>query len=108
MAMRKIPLFSLLLLGAVAACGGGSKNNGPDASPPPADGTTGVDSGTDTPAGSGIVISGAAMEITAGGNMPVSGATIAAFSNTDETTPAAMATTDAQGMYSLTLPMTGG
>ncbi len=54
-----------------------------------------------------ITISGKATAQDTSGSMPLAGVTVAAFRTTDENTPIATTTTDAQGNYSLTLE-TGG
>ena len=54
-----------------------------------------------------ITISGTASAQSAGGATPVQGAVIAAYKNTNETTPVAMTTTDAAGHFTLMIS-TGG
>ena len=115
----KATLFISLGLGFLAACGssGGSKN--PDAPGGTTDGPGGtvdapgmlVDApgmmADAPPAPAMITISGTATARSTGGATPVSGATIAAYKTSNETTPVATTTTDAQGNFSLTIS-TGG
>jgi hypothetical protein len=86
----KYPLYLLLL--ATAACGG--------------------DDGTMTmadapPAAQTIAISGTAAQRSTSGAVPIEGVTVAAFANTDESTPLATATTDADGNYTLMIDTHG-
>src|SRR5215470_13129352 len=89
---------TLLALIVLAACGGGGGGGGDDGQPP--------DAPVNVPAM--ITVSGQATERQLdGSSTPTADVTVAAFKNTDETTPVVMTTTDAQGMYTLTIP-TGG
>lgn len=86
----KYPLF--MLLGLVAACGDdGNMMTTPDA----------------PPAAQTIAISGVASQRATSGSTPVEGLTVAAYAVSDETTPLAMTTTDADGKFTLMLD-TGG
>ncbi|MBX3156653.1 MAG: hypothetical protein KF773_11675 [Deltaproteobacteria bacterium] len=97
MRIRCLDTFALALaLSTAAACGGGG--GGGDDDPD-------IDAPSTAPIT--ITVSGQARELTAGGANPVEGVAIAAFKSSDEATPIATATTDAQGMYSLTV-MTDG
>jgi len=87
----------LLALIALAACGGGGGGGGDDVQPP--------DAPPNVPAM--ITVSGTATAQSLQGAMPVEGLTVAAFKATDEATAVVMTTTDAAGMYTLTIP-TGG
>ena len=80
----------------VACGGGGTSGNATEA---------GVVDGPVAP--TMITISGTASSRGLGGTTPVDAATIAAYRNTDEATPVAMTTTNAQGNFSLTFD-TGG
>src|SRR5262245_3094855 len=85
--MRRAPLTLVL----VVACGGGS-NHGTDGS---------IDA---PPGGKTFHISGTATQQAAVGmGSPAAGVVVAAFATANEQTPVTMATTDAQGMYSLTV-----
>ena len=83
----KYPLYLVLLL--ASACG---------------DDNTTADA---PPAAQTITISGTASQRSTSGSVPVEGATVAAYANTDETTPLAMTTTDASGNYTLTIDTHG-
>lgn len=96
----KTLLASLVL---VAACGGGGNNNDM-----PGDDTPGVDAAIDAPVASMITISGVATTRGLGASTMEAGVLVAAYKNSDEATPIAMATTDAQGMYSMTITTTAG
>src|SRR5262245_12556505 len=54
-----------------------------------------------------VTVSGQATARDASGSTPAAGVIIEAFRNSNETTPIAMTTTDAQGMYSLTIDTNG-
>src|SRR5262245_30862583 len=88
---------------ALVACGSDGKdkggtdanvNNGPEAS-----------EFRDAPATQNSIstVSGQATERNTGGATPLAGVTVAAYRNSNENTPIAMTTTDAQGNYSLTI-----
>jgi hypothetical protein len=76
-----------------AACGGDDGGGGNDAQP---------DTPVNVPAM--ITVSGTASARSLGGATPVEGVAIGAFNISDEATPVVTATTDAQGMYTLTIP----
>src|SRR4051794_35477670 len=101
--MRRTHLTSLILLGLVAACG----NDGGDGKP--ADAAPQIDAPADAridgpPAPAMITITGQAVARTGLGTPPpVVGAVIAGFRNSDEVNPIGMTTTDAQGMFTLTV-----
>ncbi len=83
-------IFSLV----TAACGGGGGDDG--------------GGGIDAPiAAQTITITGTASEVGISGSTPVEGVVVAAFANNAETTPVAMATTDAAGNYSLVISTNG-
>jgi hypothetical protein len=82
---------TLVLLLVAAACGSSKGGGTPDASNVPAM----------------ITVSGKATQQSTTTSTPASGVTIAAFKNTDENTAIAMTTTDANGMYSLTITTNG-
>jgi hypothetical protein len=88
----------------VAACGGGSGTN-PDVDAANADAKVFMDAPPVVPMS--IAISGTASERGLSGETNVSGATMALYAVSNETTPITMATTDAQGKYTLTV-MTNG
>jgi hypothetical protein len=99
-------LFSCLLVLLVAACGGSDNKTTADAAAD-APGVI-IDASADAPpAPAMITISGAAVERTATGSTPVAGVTIAGYRNSDDATPVATTTSDADGNYSLTVS-TGG
>jgi hypothetical protein len=85
----------VLLLTSIAACGGNDNNNTVD----------GAGSGSNVPAM--ITITGTAKSNSGTATTPLSGVTIAAYSNSDEATPVATATSDTAGNYTLTVT-TGG
>lgn len=86
--------FSMLAaLAVVSACGGDDGMNMNTVDAPPAAQT--------------VNISGTATARDASGGSPLQGVTIAAYSNTDENTPVAMATTDASGNYTLMITTNG-
>ncbi len=88
-------ILTLALLGLVA-CGG--SGGGDDDGPTP-DGPVNVPQT--------IMISGTAVEVTASGSEPLAGVLVEAFANSDENTVITMATTDAQGNYTLTVETDG-
>jgi hypothetical protein len=98
------------LLGLVTACGGGGGGDDgpgdPDANlPDVADAMPSADAETQAPAM--ITISGIAGEGGISGTTPVQGVSVALFLTSNESTPIATDTSDAQGAYSFTIP-TGG
>ncbi|HEY5923516.1 MAG TPA: hypothetical protein VIV11_17670 [Kofleriaceae bacterium] len=102
--MRNI--WVALVCAALAACGSDGKDNGgSDAN------NTGPDAKQflDAPAtmNAMITVSGQATVRDVNGATPTAGVTIAAYRNSDENTPIAMTTSDAQGMYSLTIQTNG-
>ena len=101
-----------LLLGSLffIGCGDdGGSSSGIDAPGGGTDGANQVDGPTaDAPmAPAMITISGTATSRSIGGSQPVAGAIVGAYKSSDEATPVAMATTDAQGNFTITV-MTGG
>jgi len=90
-------LACVLLLTSLVACGGDDNNT-------PTDGA-GSGSGSNAPAM--ITVTGKAQENTGTATNPLAGVMIAAYSNTDENTPVATATSDTSGNYTLTIT-TGG
>lgn len=86
----KYPLYLFLVL---AACGDNETPAMTMADAPPAEQT--------------IAITGTASQRSTSGAVPVEGATIQAFASSDETTPVATATTDANGSYTLTIDTHG-
>jgi hypothetical protein len=99
--MRALTLVPLLF---AIACGNSSNNtNNADA----ASGSDAPTGGSDVPSGSTIKISGVATIQTT--STPGLGANVVvgAYASSDENTPVATATTDAQGNYTLTLPTSG-
>lgn len=106
MRMTSLLIGSLFLVG----CGDdGGSNSGIDA-PGGVDSSVDIDAAptADAPtAPAMITISGVATERTLGGSPVIVGATIAAYRATNEATPVAMATTDAQGKFTMTIS-TGG
>jgi hypothetical protein len=104
--MRKRRRFPIPLVLVVAACGGSDKTP-VDAAAPDAPGVI-IDASADAPpAPVMITISGTALERTATGNVPVSGATITGYRNDNDATPVATTTSGADGSYTLTVA-TGG
>lgn len=99
--------FSALILVACGDNGGGSSSDdaaiGDDAQPQPIDAST-IDA---PPAPAMITITGTAVSRGLGGTTPVVGATIGGYRNSNDTTPIAMTTTNAQGAFTLTV-VTGG
>jgi hypothetical protein len=97
--MRILAILPILLAGA---CGGSSGNDNPSGGSADA----AVDSATGGGSGSGatIKISGIATLQSVTGPSMASGVTVAAYANSDEATVVAMATTDANGSYTLNLP----
>jgi hypothetical protein len=97
------------LLGLVTACGGGGGGNGddPDASdlPDVPDATPSADAETQAPMT--ITISGVAGEGGISGTTPVQGVAVALFRTSNESTPVATDTSDAQGAFAFTVE-TGG
>lgn len=87
-------ILALALLGLVA-CGG---SGGDDDNPTP-------DAPVNVP--QTIMISGTAVEVQATGSEPLAGVLVEAFANSDENTVITMATTDAQGNYTLTVETDG-
>lgn len=111
--MRILQIASLLSLSlfGLAACGGDSGDSGGD-DPGRPDAPRVIDALPEPnvdapPAPATIAITGTATQRTAGGSAVEADVTIAAFRNSDESTPIASATTDAQGNYTLTVD-TGG
>jgi hypothetical protein len=96
-----------LILVAFFGCGNDGKDKGgSDANNPPGpDATQFLDAPPTMTAQ--VTVSGQATERTAQGSGPVQGVLIEAFRNSNETTPIAMTTTDAQGMYSITVDTNG-
>lgn len=90
----------------LVACGssGSSGNVTPDSSAP-ADAKVFLDAPPVVPAM--ITISGTASEDNQTGSTPLAGVAVAIYKASDEATPLAMATSDAQGKYSFQIP-TGG
>jgi hypothetical protein len=84
-------LLSCLLV--LAACGGGGGSD---------DGT-----GDAPPAAAMVTLSGIVSSRGLGGATPEAGVLVAAYSTDNETTPLAMATTDASGTFTLTITTTG-
>jgi hypothetical protein len=95
-----VSMFALLV-----GCGGGSTNTGVDGPEPPDAPTVFMDAPSTAPAM--IKISGIAEEQAQSGSTPQADVAISIFKTSDETTPLATATTDAQGKYMVTV-MTGG
>jgi hypothetical protein len=90
----------MALVFVLAACGGkGSNNKQPDGPPPQMDAPPMV------PAM--ITISGTASAPGLGAPTPVQGAVVAAYKTGTTTSPIAMATTDANGNYSITITTNG-
>lgn len=85
----KYPLFLVLVL--ASACGDDDTMMTADA----------------PPAAQTIAISGTASQRSTDGSVPVEGATVAAYSSTDESTPLATGTTDANGSFTLTIDTHG-
>jgi len=79
----------------LAACGGGGDSN------------DGVQIDAPVVAPTMVTLSGVASSRGLGGATPEAGVTIAAYSTADENTPLAMATTDAAGVFTLTITTTG-
>ncbi|HUS30099.1 MAG TPA: carboxypeptidase-like regulatory domain-containing protein [Kofleriaceae bacterium] len=100
--MKSLSLVVCLL----AACGGGNNggNNGDDTNDTP-DAKVFMDAPVVAP--SMFTISGDVTEQGISGESPVSGVSIALYSNAAQQTPIAMATSDAQGKYTMTV-MTNG
>lgn len=84
----------LICLLVFAACGGGGSDS--DSTMP----DTAIAPMT-------VTISGTASSRSSNGTAPEAGVTIAAYANTDENTPLAMAMTDASGNFTLTITTTG-
>lgn len=84
----------LLCLIVLAACGGGGGSDDGMMTP-------------DTPVGGTVMISGTASSRGLGGATPEQGATIAAYSTSDENTALATTMTDASGNFTLMIPTTG-
>ena len=110
--MRQAAFSHSLLLVVIAACGGDSKPANVDAPTGGGGGGGGdVDASIDAPGGGGgaaIKVSGTTTERTLTGMAVVSGATIAAYRNGDDATPVVMATSAADGTFTLSIPTTGG
>jgi hypothetical protein len=106
--MRNAATLACALL--FGACGDNIKPfedapvGGPDTPPADAPPDAGIDA---PPAPATIIVSGSAIERRINGTFPVAGATVEAFTNQDEGTAIATATTDANGDFSLTI-VTGG
>lgn len=89
-----------LSLGLFAACGDdGGSNNGDDAPP--------IDAAVDAPPAPAMITITGTVVSRGLATTPVPNATIAGYRNSDENTPVAMTTSNAQGMYTLVI-MTGG
>ena len=86
----KYPLYLVLLL--AAACG---------------DDDTTMMTPDAPPAAQTIAISGTASQRSTSGSVPVEGATVAAYASSDESTPLATGTTDANGAFTLTIDTHG-
>jgi hypothetical protein len=105
--MRQARFSHSLVVVVLAACGSDSKTNGTDApSGPPVDSAATVD----TPSGGMMVmITGTVLQRQPAGNpTPVPDATVAGYRNGNDATPEAMTTSNAQGMYTLTVSTSGG
>jgi hypothetical protein len=106
--MKKLALVLIL-----AACGSSSSKttDAPGGGNIDAPGGANIDApggNIDAPSAPAMItISGTASARSVGNSTPVQGAVIAAYKNSDETTPVAMATTDASGNFTLTIT-TGG
>ena len=95
---------ALTLVLFLVACGGGGDGS-PDGNGPTADAKEFHDAPPVVPAM--ISLSGETSERGLSGTTMVAAVTLGAYKNSDEGTPVAMATSDAQGKYTLTVP-TGG
>jgi len=95
--MPRMRLPAICFVALLAACGSG----GDTPNPPGDSNTTGDDAPPPPPPPGKIAISGTAAEQAQGGATPVDGASIEVFKVSDEATPIATATSDAQGMYSI-------
>jgi hypothetical protein len=104
--MRQARFSYSLVFTLLAACGGDSKPSNPDApTGPPGDAAA-----IDTPSGGGMInITGSAVQrMPDGSTPPVSGATIGAYQNGNDTTPVATTTSAADGSFTLSVPASGG
>jgi hypothetical protein len=90
--MSSLSTLALFTIPALVACGGSDKPG----------------SGVDAPVvAQTITVSGVASDVGITGSTPLQGVLVEAFASSDESTPVAMATSDAMGKYSIVLP-TGG
>jgi hypothetical protein len=98
--MRQARFSYPLVFALLAACGGDSKSTNTDASNPPIDSPTG---------GMMVTISGTVTQRpTTGSPTPLADAVVTGYRNGNDTTPVAMTTSNAQGMYTLTISTAGG
>lgn len=105
--MQNPTALVLLMIGAVA-CGSDDKGGSTDPDASTSDAPEGIDASIDAaPAPAMIVITGTAVERTSNGTTPVADAMIAAFRTSDEATPIATATTNAQGAFTMTISTNG-
>jgi hypothetical protein len=103
--MPRMKAFRLcVVMCALAACGGGSSNMGDDDSPM-ADAKVFSDAPPVVP--QTFTISGTTTERGLGGTTAVAGVTVAAYANSNEATAVAMATSDAQGAFTITVTTNG-
>src|SRR5687767_5912460 len=101
--MRNFRTFAFI---AIAACGGGSSGNPSDVDAAmTADAKVFLDAPPVVP--QMITISGKTTERSISGETTVTGVTMAIFASSNESTPIAMATSNAQGDYTLTVPTNG-
>jgi hypothetical protein len=106
MRLAIISFISFAMLGACGGGGGGGGDN-PDGSTND-DGSIGDDAAVDAPnVPVTITISGTATSQSVQGAAPVPDATIEAFDRSDEATPVATTTTNAQGNFTLEITTTG-
>src|SRR6185503_14491570 len=97
--MRQARFSHSLVVALLVSCGSDSKSTTADAPGPP----------VDSPSGNGMInITGSAVERTATGMSPVSGATIGAYQNGNDATPVATTMSAADGTFTLSVPASGG